>query len=146
KLWAVATGKEIATLDGFNAVWAKGGKSLATVLPGPVVKLWDLPTGKPRATLQGFNQPGCQVEFTPDGRLLLTSVSEFGLKPDGDIDWPEKGQPYKPKRRPLDVRLWDATTGRELLRLPGEIYNCRSGIFSPDGKTIAYQRFTDDPG
>jgi WD40 repeat protein/thiol-disulfide isomerase/thioredoxin len=146
KLWEVATGKEIARLEGFNAAWSKDGKSLATVLPGPVVKLWDLPTGKLRATLQGFNQRGCGVEFSPDGRLLLTSVSEFGLKPDGDIEWPEKGQPYRPRRRPLDVRLWDAASGRELLRLPGEIYNCRNGIFSPDGKTIAYLRFTDDPG
>jgi RNA polymerase sigma factor (sigma-70 family) len=147
KLWEVETGKEIATLEGFNAVWAKDGKSLATVQPGPVVKLWDLPTGKLRATLQGFNQPGCLVEFSPDGRLLLTSVSEYGLKPDGGIEMPATlGKPSRPKRRPLDVRLWDAATGRELLRLPGDIQLCRSGNFSPDGKTIAYQRLTDDPG
>jgi RNA polymerase sigma factor (sigma-70 family) len=147
KLWEVATGKEIATLEGFQATWAKDGKSLATVLPGPVVKLWDLPTGKLRATLQGFNQPGCGLELSPDSRLLLTSVSDYGLKPDGEIEMPATlGKPYRPKRRPLDVRLWEAATGRELLRLPGEIDLCRNGFFSPDGKTIAYQRLTEDPG
>ena len=104
KLWEVATGKEIATPEGFQPTWAKDGKSLATVLPGPVVKLWDLPTGKLRATLQGFNQPGCGVEFSPDSRLLLTSVSDYGLKPDGEIEMPATlGKPYRPKCRPLDV-------------------------------------------
>jgi thiol-disulfide isomerase/thioredoxin len=44
------------------------------------------------------------------------------------------------------VRLWDAATGKELVRLPGKLEACRSGIFSPDGKTIVYLRLTDEPG
>src|SRR5262249_2184455 len=66
-----------------------------------------------------------------------------GLRPDGEIDFPEGERPSAPKRSPLDVRLWDARTGKELARLPGERKYCRSGVFSPDGKTVAYSRLTD---
>jgi RNA polymerase sigma factor (sigma-70 family) len=145
-LWEVASGKQWATLEGFLPVWSKDSKSLATTLPGPVVKLWDAATGKERATLKGFDFPGCGVEFSPDGRLVLTTTSEYGLKPDGEYQFPKFPQPYTPKRLRLDLRLWDAATGKELLRLPGEVQHCRGGTFSPDGKTILYQRLTDDPG
>jgi WD40 repeat protein/thiol-disulfide isomerase/thioredoxin len=145
-LFEVATGKELAALQGFNPVWSKDGKSLATTLPGPVVKLWDPDTGKERATLKGFNFPGCGVQFSPDGRLVLTTTDEYGLKPDGEYQWPNFPRPYTRKRLRLDVRLWDAATGKELLRMPGEIELCRGGTFAPDGKTILYQRLSDDPG
>jgi RNA polymerase sigma factor (sigma-70 family) len=146
KLWDVGTGKALATLEGFNPAWSKDGTSLATVLPGPLVKLWDAATGKERATLRGFDQPSCNVAFSPDGRLVLTSVSEAPLRADGEIDMPTYGKPYKRKRSPLDVRLWDAQTGKELVRLPGEREHCRGGAFAPDGKTVAYVRLTDDLG
>jgi RNA polymerase sigma factor (sigma-70 family) len=143
KLWEVATGKEVAALEGFDAVWAGDGKSLATVVPGPSVKLWDAATGRPRATLAGFDAPGCVAAFSPDGRLLLTSTRDYGPKP------PKSAIPQMtaaPKRHPLDVRLWDARTGRELRRLPGDLLACRTAQFSPDGKAVAYLRLTDDPG
>ncbi|HEV3118651.1 MAG TPA: hypothetical protein VGY58_16490, partial [Gemmataceae bacterium] len=44
------------------------------------------------------------------------------------------------------MRLWDAAAGRELCRLPGDILASRTAAFSPDGKTVAYLRLTEDPG
>src|SRR5262249_33469429 len=151
KLWETATGKEIATLEGFEPTWSKDSKTLATVLPGPVVKLWDAASGDPqagapRATLRGFDQPGRLGQLSPDGRPLLTSVFEYGLKPNGDSDFPGSQRPYKPKKIRIDVRLWEAATGKEIVRLPGSTQFSRGAVFSPDGKTIAYQRLTNEPG
>lgn len=145
KLWDPATGKTIATLQGYNPLWPKDGATLATIVPGPEVKLWDAATGKERATLRGFREPGMVMQFSPSGKQVLTSVTEFGLRDDGEIDFPPGGQPYTPKRTPLDVRLWDAATGKELVRLQGDRDHCRVGVFSPDSKSIAYLRLTAGP-
>jgi WD40 repeat protein len=145
KLWDTATGKEIATLRGYNPVWSKDSATLATVLPGPEVKLWDAATGKERATLRGFKEPGCGVQFSPDGKQVLTNVFEAALRADGEFDFPKFGTPFTPTRTPLDVRLWDVASGKELARLPGEREHCRGGVLAPDGKSIAYLRLTDGP-
>jgi RNA polymerase sigma factor (sigma-70 family) len=146
KLWDPASGKAIATLRGYHPVWSKDGKTLATVVPGPEAILWDAVSGKERATLRGFKEPGCLVQLSPDGKRVLTSVSEAGLRDDGEISFPEFDNPYVPKRTPLDVRVWDAMTGEQLARLPGEREHCRGGAFAPDGKCVAYIRLTDGEG
>jgi RNA polymerase sigma factor (sigma-70 family) len=143
KLWDPATDKPIATLRGYNPVWSKDSTTLATILPGPEVKLWDAATGKERATLGGFKEPGCSVQFSADGKRVLTNVVETKLRDDGEIDFPEFPQPYVPKRTPLDVRLWATATGKQLARLPGDRQFCRSGVLAPDGKSIAYLRLLD---
>src|SRR5262249_25927544 len=101
KLWDPASGKAIAMLRGYGPVWSKDSTTLATVVPGPEVKLWDAGSGKERATLRGFQEPGCGVQFSPDGKRVLTHVSEAGLREDGELDFPEAGQPYVRKRTPL---------------------------------------------
>jgi RNA polymerase sigma factor (sigma-70 family) len=143
KLWDLATDKPIGTLRGYNPVWSKDGTLLATVLPSPEVKLWDAATGKERATLRGFKEPGCSVQFSTDGKRVLTNVFEAKLRDDGEFDFPEFPQPYVRKRTPLDVRLWNTATGKQIVRLPGEREHCRSGVLAPDGKSIAYLRLTD---
>ncbi|HEV8058228.1 MAG TPA: sigma-70 family RNA polymerase sigma factor [Gemmataceae bacterium] len=149
KLWDVARSKEIAALSGFLPVWSPDSRALVTTSPGPVLHLWDAETGAARATLQDFSQPGCSGEFSSDGRMLLTSVFEFGIKADGtntsmDPNTPRK--PYKPKKIAIDIRLWETATGKELQRLPGSTQFCRSATFSPDGRTILYPRLADGPG
>ena len=95
----------------------------------------------------GFAQPGCGVTFSSNSRLLLTNVAEFGLMPDGSMD-PKamRGRPFKAKRIALDIRVWETATGKELQRLPGQVQFCRPAIFSPDDRTILYQRLVDGPG
>jgi RNA polymerase sigma factor (sigma-70 family) len=146
KLWKVAGGKELSTLEGFLPVWSRDGKTLATSLPGGVVKLWDAATGRERATLRGFDWPHASGQFSPDGRLFLSNVSEMALKPDGEFDWPRGPRPGPFPSKPLDLRLWDAVTGKEVARLPGKLTFSRSGIFSPDGKWVAYLRLAGASG
>src|SRR5262245_61662047 len=58
KLWEVATGKELATLQGHTAVvwsvsFSPGGKTLTSASGDKTVKLWEAATGKELATLRG---------------------------------------------------------------------------------------------
>src|SRR5262249_41927530 len=57
RLWDVATGKELATLQGHRGVvssvtFSPDGKTLASGSNDYTVKLWDVATGQEKATLQ----------------------------------------------------------------------------------------------
>ena len=72
KLWDVATGKLLATLQGHtdsvsSVAWSPDGKTLASGSGDKTVKLWEAATGKLLATLQGHTDafrawPGVRTE------------------------------------------------------------------------------------
>src|SRR5260370_1316558 len=78
KLWDVATGKELASLEGHtgpvsSAAFSPDGKQLATSTPilDGTVNVWDPATGKLRSSLQGQQSWGVRsVAFSPDGKVL----------------------------------------------------------------------------
>jgi WD40 repeat protein len=145
KLWETATGRQRGTVEGFHAVFAPDSRTLATVLPGPVVKLWDTATGTERAELRGFKKGSFDVEFAPDGKRLLTTASDFGL---GAAKPTNAEEPPADQTEPLDLRLWDADTGKELATLPGSIpvrQAYRHGVFTPDGTAVVYHRAEGGP-
>ncbi|HKB02177.1 MAG TPA: WD40 repeat domain-containing protein, partial [Gemmataceae bacterium] len=83
--------------------------------PTQVLRAYDLVARKTLWSVQpagAARGSGGTVQFTPDGRRLITLA------------------------RPGDVRVWDAATGNELRRekVPGDSYSFR---LSPDGKTVA---------
>ncbi|MEV0151400.1 MULTISPECIES: AAA family ATPase [unclassified Nonomuraea] len=91
------------------------GRTLATGVPGeknPAIQLWDVATQRPLGpplTPRGVRRPVYHLEFTPDGRTLLTS------HPDG-------------------LRLWDVASRRETAHdatLKGV------ARISPDGRFVA---------
>ncbi len=142
-LWEVATGKQRATLEGFWPVFSKDGGSIATQLPGAVVKLWDAGTGNERAKLTGITTSGVIAQFSSDAKLLLTQGVRYALQPDGKLIWDNTAPAALRKKTPLEMRLWDAATGQELVRLPGKTMAAMTrgdGILTPDGKTVIYER------
>jgi RNA polymerase sigma factor (sigma-70 family) len=142
-LWETATGKERATVEGYTAAFAPDGKTLATELPGGVIKLWDTSTGRERAAIRSGGNTGLSPRFSPDGRRLLTHPT-FVLKADGKPDLSPGGPVSQLRIRPLDIRLWDAATGKDLTQLPGMNKYDAIANFSPDGKTIVYARLEPD--
>jgi len=115
RLFRVPDGALVGTLRGaspLNAVaWSPSGRSVATAARDGKIRIWDL--RRPRAPVRVLVQgPAARsVEYSPNGRLLLTS---------GDND----------------ARLWDAASGSLLHTLRvGRLG--RDAVFSPDGALIA---------
>jgi RNA polymerase sigma factor (sigma-70 family) len=120
-----ATGQRLQTWDGAGSPvgLASGGTELITFRRDVPVTAHDVATGKPVRTfpLAGFVS---SVVLSPDGRTVA-AVSTV-----------------RPKDKPVacEVRLWDAATGREQLRLspPVEQVGTEGArlAFSPDGKAL----------
>ncbi|MDQ0763070.1 caspase, EACC1-associated type [Streptomyces canus] len=103
------------------AAFSPDGKTLATArttvaeesLDTPV-RLWNTETGKLRLTLTGHTNGVGSMDFTPDGKVLVTASTDH------------------------TVRLWNPATGKSTRTLGGGaddyVYNM---VLSPDGTTIA---------
>ena len=120
RLWDVATGEPIATLQG-HADWVRSvsfspdGMTLASGSSDETVRLWDVATGAPIATLEGHTAWVLSVSFSPDGDTLA-SASGSG---DGT------------------VKLWDVATHTTIATLQGHADWVSAVSFSPDGTTLA---------
>lgn len=121
QLWDVATGKELAVLEGHRyyvntLTFSPDGKTLAVGGGGqkhPELKLWDVANKKERVSLQGHNEWINAVAFSPDGKILASAGQD------------------------QTVKLWDVETGREGVTFRGHTSAVLSVAFSPDGRTLA---------
>lgn len=123
KLWDVASGRVLRTLDGHTNVVYKGvlapdEKVIASCSLDGKIKLWDLATGRELRTLTGHTDAVKAVAFSPDGKLLA-SVSNDGT-----------------------LRLWDVLSGLEQrsfvhTRSPEVDSSVYALVFISHGKIIA---------
>lgn len=117
KLWDVATGKELRTLDAHtkpvHALALSGdGRLLASGSYEPAVKLWDTTTGRELHALAGHGGLVNSVALSRDGRVLVSSGDESALK------------------------VWDTATGQELRTLASPTGDIINLALSPDGRTL----------
>ncbi len=103
RLWDVKEGREKSPAAGhlgrvYAAVFAPDGQIVATAGADATIRFWDRATGRQRGQIvrQGKNVDA--LAFIRDGRGLLSA------------DYPPSDEA---------VRLWDATTGKELRRFAG---------------------------
>jgi WD40 repeat protein len=130
RLWEASTGKQRMTLRGHTGTiecvaFSPDGKTLATACWDKTIKLWEVATGKERLTLEGHKFQALHVAFSPDSRVLASTS--------GEADSPITDTNEKPG----EIKLWDASTGKELASLTGHKRRVWSAVFSPDGKTLA---------
>src|SRR4030095_15451247 len=78
KLWDVAGGKELRTLDGHNGAvfelaFRPDGKVLASASGDRTVKLWDVASGERLDTLKESQKELYALAFSPDGTRLAAA-------------------------------------------------------------------------
>lgn len=117
RLWDVATGTELRTLDGHTdgvdrVVWSHDGRYLLSGALDGTVRLWDAASGAELRVFVGHTDGVRSVAFSPDDQYAV-SVSDD-----------------------TTVRLWDVATGRELRQFTGHTARTGAVVFSPDGATI----------
>ena len=123
KLWDTATGNEVRSLRGSampvnDVVFSEDGRSL-TLGGGQAASLWELATGGVRRAValpDDYARAGIDSMFSnsrmlsPDGKRLISGSSREGA-----------------------AKIWDVTTGRELISLP-----------MPQGKELGKAAFNSD--
>jgi WD40 repeat protein/tRNA A-37 threonylcarbamoyl transferase component Bud32 len=117
RVWEVATGREVARLEGHDketkdAAFRPDGSLLATTGTDGAIRLWNVATGAPVAVLRGHTGTVWRVAFSAGGKLLASGSDD------------------------KTIRLWDTQTHRQLavIALESVVFGV---AFSPDGTRLA---------
>jgi WD40 repeat protein/nitrous oxidase accessory protein NosD len=124
KLWEVATGSLVRTLEGHtnwvnSVAFSPDGRLLASGSSDRTIKLWEVASGSLVRTLSGHTSDVNSVAFSPDGRLLASGSDDRTIK------------------------LWEVATGSLVRTLTGHEGSVRSVAFSPDGRLLASGSWDD---
>jgi WD40 repeat protein/tRNA A-37 threonylcarbamoyl transferase component Bud32 len=123
RLWEAQTGRELACMLGHKdkvsavAVFPDGKRALSASKDHSV-RLWDLAHGREVRSFEG--RTNRTLALSPDGKLALSGSLSDGM-----------------------VRLWEAETGREKLRLKGHMSWVLAAAFAPSGRPSALTASAD---
>lgn len=123
RLWDVANGQSVGTLDGhtgivWELVFSPDGQMLVSVSSDKTAKIWDWRNG---VLLQSLDFPAevVRVNFSPDGQILAV----------GGVD--------EPQNQVQNSAIWTFVVGswKPMLKFP-EYWNITAMAYSPDGRWL----------
>ena len=138
RVWDAVTGKEMLTLkvgntckknlgSVNNVAYSADGQRIVFAYQG-IVTVWDAETGEETLTLPDVG--GMMGGGMMGGGMMggMVEISSVAFSPDGQqiISGNQDGT----------VKVWNAVTGQEMLRLKGHAGDVESVAFSPDGQRI----------
>ena len=81
----------------------------------PTIEVWDTTTGERQLAIE-HPETVNSVAFSPDGKFIASGVSNYDAN--------------------YAVKIWDATTGKQIISLEGHDKAVMSVAFSPDSKSL----------
>lgn len=167
RIWDAALSEPAAILKGHKkAVWhatfSPEGRRIVTASSDGTARLWDAETAESIVVLRGHESVVWKAAFSPDGKTVITaskdgtariwdpangellftlsgnvgSVEEAAFSPDGKRVVTASQPKFRGNR--IIARVWDAATGRLLIKLKSADWPGHRPIaaFSPDGNRI----------
>jgi WD40 repeat protein len=155
RLWDLKTGRALPALGGHENIvrgvaFSREGALFASACNDGKARWWQTAGWRLRGQAEECDRPTC-LAFAPDGQAFVTGNQAGGLRlwnlPGGGAGPVLRGhagrhlrtrRPDPGLRRPdHTIRLWQTTTGRELIQLEGHRTRVDALAFTPDGRTLA---------
>jgi len=146
KLWDVATGLEIRTIDpDFDKIgqikFSPDDKILAIAGNAPYIKLYYAETGREFITIKGKNELIYPITFSPDGKIIAVGDSDsndkFQKKLESDEAKTMKQDELMNFISNSAIRFWDVKTGKEIKILSEKLLPVNSIGFNSSGEYLA---------
>jgi WD40 repeat protein len=112
-----------------SLAFSPDGKTLVAASAEGRITLWETSGGKLLRELPGRGSQNGAVVFSPDGKTLAAGYSLLGPPAPPTADGRMGHE--------AGVRIWDAASGKEVMKLVGINSNVPFVRFGPDGKTLA---------